>query len=143
LHVAPNAPNVIPGEVRLSIELRDLLRAKVQRLAAEVRARAKQVAVATRTVIEMPEREASAEALAAPEMMKAIEEAAAGLGLKSRRMPSGAGHDAAPMSALAPMGMIFVPSVGGVSHSPKEFTNWKDCAQGADVLLAAVLRAAG
>jgi N-carbamoyl-L-amino-acid hydrolase len=54
-------------------------------------------------------------------------------------MPSGAGHDAQMMAQLAPMGMIFVPSVGGISHSPKELTSWTDCANGANVLLHAVL----
>jgi beta-ureidopropionase / N-carbamoyl-L-amino-acid hydrolase len=55
------------------------------------------------------------------------------------RLPSGAGHDAQMMAQIAPMGMIFVPSVGGVSHSPKELTHWDDCARGANVLLGAVL----
>ena len=55
-------------------------------------------------------------------------------------LPSGAGHDAAPISALAPMGMIFAPSIGGVSHSPKELTTWEDCANGANVLLGTVLK---
>ena len=58
-------------------------------------------------------------------------------------MPSGAGHDAQNMAAVMPMGMIFVPSVGGVSHSPKELTAWQDCANGANVLLEAVLDLAG
>jgi N-carbamoyl-L-amino-acid hydrolase len=69
----------------------------------------------------------------------AIERAAGGLTLESRRLPSGAGHDAQMMAQLVPMGMIFVPSVGGISHSPKELTGWQDCAQGADVLLRTVL----
>ena len=54
-------------------------------------------------------------------------------------MPSGAGHDAQDMARLGPVGMIFVPSVGGISHSPKELTTWEDCARGADVLLKTVL----
>ena len=54
-------------------------------------------------------------------------------------MPSGAGHDAQDMAHIAPMGMIFVPSVGGISHSPKEFTTARDMANGADVLLRTVL----
>jgi N-carbamoyl-L-amino-acid hydrolase len=45
------------------------------------------------------------------------------------------------MAQLAPMGMIFVPSVGGISHSPKELTRWEDCTRGADVLLRTVLDA--
>jgi N-carbamoyl-L-amino-acid hydrolase len=68
-----------------------------------------------------------------------IEAAAAKLGLKTKRLPSGAGHDAQVMAALGPMGMIFVPSVGGISHSPREFSRWEDCARGADVLLETVL----
>jgi N-carbamoyl-L-amino-acid hydrolase len=47
------------------------------------------------------------------------------------------------MAAVGPMGMIFVPSVGGISHSPKELTAWEDCASGANVLLQSVLALAG
>jgi beta-ureidopropionase / N-carbamoyl-L-amino-acid hydrolase len=59
--------------------------------------------------------------------------------LRSSRLPSGAGHDAQMMARLGPMGMIFVPSVGGISHSPQELTHWDDCANGANVLLHAIL----
>ena len=77
--------------------------------------------------------------MADPEIQKTIEEAAAGLGLKTMRLPSGAGHDAQWMARLAPMGMIFIPSIGGISHSPKELTAWRDCANGANVLLQTIL----
>ena len=77
--------------------------------------------------------------MATPEVQNAIERAASSLDLRSSRLPSGAGHDAQMMALLGPMGMIFVPSVGGVSHSPKELTHWDDCARGADVLLRTVL----
>jgi len=56
-------------------------------------------------------------------------------------MPRGAGHDAQEISRIAPMGMIFVPSVGGISHSPREFTKADDVAHGAAVLLNAVITA--
>ena len=56
-------------------------------------------------------------------------------------MPSGAGHDAQAIAQLGPMGMIFVPSVGGISHSPREFTKPADIVNGANVLLGAVLGA--
>jgi N-carbamoyl-L-amino-acid hydrolase len=69
----------------------------------------------------------------------AIGKAAAALSLQTRRLPSGAGHDAQQIARLCPMGMIFVPSVGGASHSPKELTTWDDCARGANVLLGTVL----
>ena len=66
--------------------------------------------------------------------------AAKELGFKTMRLPSGAGHDAQIMAKLGPMGMIFVPSVDGISHSPQELTRWEDCANGANVLLGTVLR---
>ena len=74
-----------------------------------------------------------------PELQARIEEAAASLNLKTMRLPSGAGHDAQWMARLAPMGMIFVPSAGGISHSPKEFSRPKDIENGANVLLHTVL----
>lgn len=70
---------------------------------------------------------------------RAIERVARQLGLASRRLQSGAVHDAQMMAQLSPMGMIVVPSLGGISHSPRELTNWGHCAQGADVLLGTVI----
>lgn len=139
LNVTPNAPNVVPGVVKLTVELRDLDAAKVGRLAAQIRERTRQIASQTKTEIEMRPASHHEAALATPEVQKAIEAAAAKLGLKTRHLPSGAGHDAQMMSTLGPMGMIFVPSVGGISHSPRELTRWEDCARGADVLLHTVL----
>ena len=69
----------------------------------------------------------------------ALERAAAELGLSSMRMPSGAGHDAQALAAITPSGMVFVPSVGGVSHDPSEHTHWEDCVNGANVLLNATV----
>jgi N-carbamoyl-L-amino-acid hydrolase len=139
LNVTPNAPNVVPGLVRLTVELRDLDPAKVARLAAQVHERARQIAAQTKTEIELRPASHHEPALATPDVQKAIEAAAAKLGLATRHLPSGAGHDAQMMSTLGPMGMIFVPSVGGISHSPRELTKWEDCARGADVLLHTVL----
>jgi N-carbamoyl-L-amino-acid hydrolase len=73
--------------------------------------------------------------------MDAIDASAGALALPCRRLPSGAGHDAQELAHVAPMAMIFVPSVGGISHSPKEFTAAVDVAAGVDVLLNAVVRA--
>ena len=139
LEVTPNAPNVIPGAVRLSIELRDLSAEKLKRLAAPIRQRATEIGKQTRTSIEFTLLSSNIPANAAVEAQQAIERVAGRLGLGSRRLPSGAGHDAQMMAQLSPMGMIFVPSIGGVSHSPRELTHWNHCAQGADVLLGTVL----
>jgi beta-ureidopropionase / N-carbamoyl-L-amino-acid hydrolase len=142
LTVTPNAPNVIPGAVRLIVELRDLDPRKIQRLAGEIRKRVQEIAAATKTEIEMRQISHHDEALATPEVQKAIEAGAQRLGHQFRHLPSGAGHDAQPMATLGPMGMIFIPSVSGISHSPKEFSRWEDCARGADVLLETVLERA-
>ena len=64
------------------------------------------------------------------------------LGCSRVSLSSGAGHDGQSLSDLCPVGMIFVPSVDGASHSPREFTKWDDCVNGANVLLQAALRLA-
>jgi beta-ureidopropionase / N-carbamoyl-L-amino-acid hydrolase len=139
LEVSPNATNVIPGEVRMTIELRDLSPAKLERLAEKIKARAAAIASETRTEISMRRAGHMEPALASTEVQRSIEAAASRLGLASRHLPSGAGHDAQMMATLMPMGMIFVPSIGGISHSPKELTSWEDCANGANVLLETVM----
>jgi N-carbamoyl-L-amino-acid hydrolase len=130
---------VIPGLARLSIELRDLSPQKLTAIMEDIRARSRDIAANTQTTIEFVQLQNTAPAVATPEVQSAIERAAGSLGLNASRLPSGAGHDAQMMAQLGPMGMIFVPSVGGVSHSPKELTRWEDCARGADVLLRTVL----
>jgi N-carbamoyl-L-amino-acid hydrolase len=140
LEVSPNARNVVPGVVKHSIELRDLSPEKIARLGDEIQKRAQQIAQETKTDISMRKVEHDPPAVATPAIQSQIEAAAAGLGLKTMRLPSGAGHDAQVIATLGPMGMIFVPSVAGVSHSPKELTRWPDCANGANVLLQTVLR---
>ena len=68
-----------------------------------------------------------------------VASAAAELGLSARRMPSGAGHDAQSIALLAPVGMICVPSVAGISHAPEERTSASDITNGANVLLRTLL----
>jgi len=140
LEVFPNARNVVPGLVKHTIELRDLDAGKIALIGARIEKRAQAIAEATGTQIAMTRVERDEPALATPAIQRQIEAAAAALGLKSLHLPSGAGHDAAMIAHIAPMGMIFVPSLGGISHSPKELTRWEDCANGANVLLQSVLR---
>jgi N-carbamoyl-L-amino-acid hydrolase len=139
MEVSPNATNVIPGVVKHTIDLRDLDALKLTRIGDEIRGRARVIAAATRTQIDVERVTHHDAALAASAMKEAIARAADTLGLRSVRMPSGAGHDAQMAARLCPMGMIFVPSVGGISHSPRELTAWADCARGADVLLQTIL----
>jgi beta-ureidopropionase / N-carbamoyl-L-amino-acid hydrolase len=137
--VTPNAPNVVPGRVVQTIELRDLSAEKIARLAQEIQTRGADIARQTKTEITIRQIAHHDAALATPSVQSAIEAAAKKLGLATHRLPSGAGHDAQMMAVLGPMGMIFVPSVNGISHSPKELSRWEDCAHGADVLLQTVL----
>jgi len=139
MEVSPNASNVIPGQVRMTVELRDLSSAKIERLGVKIRERAAAIAAETRTELTMAKLVHNEAAVAAVEVQRAIESAASANRLDTRHLPSGAGHDAQMMATLMPMGMIFVPSVGGISHSPKELTSWQDCANGANVLLDTVL----
>ncbi len=139
MEVVPNSPNVIPGRVNLSVELRDLSESVLQALAGDIRQRAAAIAAETRTEIALTLASRNPPALAHDGVQQAVARAADRARLAAARLPSGAGHDAQMIAALCPMGMIFVPSVGGVSHSPLERTTWDDCARGAEVLLGAVL----
>ena len=121
------------------IELRDLSTVTLDSIAEEIRARAAAIATETRTTIQLTPASANPPAFADTAVQDVVERAAQSLNLSTVRMPSGAGHDAQMMAQLTPMGMIFVPSIGGISHSPKELTRWEDCANGANVLLQSVL----
>ena len=136
----PGAPNVIPGRVEATLELRDLDDAKVDRLAAAVMEEARKIAEADGTQVSF---RLLHENIAAPtddRVRRPIAEAAKARGLSTMTLPSGAGHDAQAMAQIAPVGMIFVPSIGGISHSPKEFSTPEDIANGANVLLGTILR---
>ena len=136
----PGAPNVIPGRVEATLELRDLDDAKVDRLAAAVMAEARKIAEADRTKVSFRLLHENIAAPTDPRVRAPIAEAARAMGLSTRVMPSGAGHDAQAMAQIAPVGMIFIPSIGGSSHSPKEFSTPEDIANGANVLLGTILR---
>ncbi len=139
IEVTPNAPNVIPGQAQLTIELRDLSEDKLVKLAEALRGEIPKIESATGTTIALTNASRNPAAAASGDVQAAIERAAGGRALETTRLPSGAGHDAQMMAQLMPMGMIFVPSIGGISHSPKELTPWADCANGANVLLQTIV----
>jgi len=137
----PGAPNVIPGKVVCSLELRDLDDHKIDSMYATIRKEADAIGKQNGTQFAFAELHVNTAAPTDARMRKIIADAAASLNLTTRQMPSGAGHDAQAMAMLGPIGMIFIPSVGGISHSPKEFSKPADIANGANVLLRAVLAA--
>lgn len=137
----PGAPNVIPGEVRMSLEIRDLSSPKIQSLYETIKNKAATIAEETGTDFSLAYIDGTGDpALTAPQIRKIIAQTASDLGLTHMQMQSGAGHDAQDMALIAPTGMIFVPSKGGISHSPEEFTSASDMANGANVLLNSILR---
>jgi N-carbamoyl-L-amino-acid hydrolase len=137
--VEPGAPNVIPGRVEFSIDLRDLDAAKVEQLWARMQSRFARIAQEESISLDCTPRSRVASALADPTIQAAIRTAASSAGLASMDLPSGACHDAQELARITKIGMIFVPSRGGISHSPKEFTTWEDVANGAEVLYRTVL----
>jgi N-carbamoyl-L-amino-acid hydrolase len=139
LHAEPGAPNVIPGRVTLSLEIRDLSMEGIDIVFDAIAARAADIARETGTSFAYDRFYVSRAAPTAPRIRDLVESSAAELGFSSRRMPSGAGHDAQSIALLAPVGMIFVPSVDGISHAPDEYTTPDDVTRGADVLLRTLL----
>ncbi len=142
LVVSPNTTNVIAAQVVLTVDLRDLRPAVLRRFSQRFEALAREIGSSTGTTFVLKGLVDSEPALADPQVMGWIGASAEALGLSTARMPSGAGHDAQEIARIAPMGMIFVPSVGGISHSPKEYTRPEDITNGANVLLNAVVAAA-
>ena len=136
----PGAPNVIPGKVVLSLELRDLDAGKIAQLYQKIFAEAQQIAESSGTKFDFKEINVNIPAPTDERIRRFIAESAGALGLSTKTMPSGAGHDAQDMARLGPVGMIFIPSVGGISHSPREFSRPEDIENGANVLLQALLK---
>lgn len=139
LSAEPGAPNVIPGRVTLSLEIRDLSMEKIEEVFRQLSSRAEVLGQQTGTTFSFERFYTSRAAPTAPAIRDVVERSAHGMGLSTLSMPSGAGHDAQSMAHLGPIGMIFVPSAGGISHAPEEFTEPEDVANGANVLLRTLL----
>ncbi len=136
----PGAYNVIPGKVVTSLGLRDLDAAKIQMMFQKIQDEVRQIEQATGTRFEFKQTNSTPPAPTDLRLRRVIDEAAKQLGFTTKFMPSGAGHDAQEMAHLGPAGMIFVPSVDGISHSPREFSRPQDITNGANVLLQALLK---
>lgn len=136
----PGAANVIPGRVTFPVELRDLDAAKIDRIAARILQRFEAIGREEKVNISCTNPDQHAPALTHPAFREAIRVSAREAGLATRDLPSGAGHDAQNVARFAPMGMIFVPSRAGISHSPLEYSSPEQVANGAEVLYRTILR---
>ena len=139
----PGAFNVIPGKVATSLELRDLDSTKVETLFEKVMVEVRRIETETGTKFDFKQVNGSKPALTDTRFRQTIDESAKQLGLTSKALPSGAGHDAQEIADICPVGMIFVPSRDGISHSPREFSKPEDIANGANVLLQSLLKLDG
>jgi beta-ureidopropionase / N-carbamoyl-L-amino-acid hydrolase len=136
----PGAGNVIPGEVKVNVELRDLSSEKIWKIYEDIEKSARKLSQESQTELSIKHIEvASKPAIADPMIRQIIKSEAEKLGLSTKSLPSGAGHDAQEMARIAPMGMIFIPSKDGISHAPDEFSTKEDIANGANVLLGTIL----
>jgi len=136
----PGAFNVIPGKVTTTLELRDLDAAKVGLLFDKIQTEVAQIEAATGTRFEFKQVNRSQPALTDERFRRAIDEAAKNQGLTTKLMPSGAGHDAQEIAELCPIGMVFIPSRDGISHSPREFSKAEEITNGVNVLLHSILK---
>lgn len=139
MSVLPGAPNVIPGEVKFTVDMRDLEPHKLATMGEQLQKRLPEIAARNGCTVEITKTGSHAAALTAEPLRRVIEQAADSLGLRHTRLPSGAGHDAQMMALLGPIGMIFIPSIGGISHAPGEHSRWEDIANGANVLMQTIL----
>lgn len=138
--VEPGSINTVPGKVTMSVDLRhsdvsllDRLEAEITRAVAALAGSEGTAGTVTRTMDVAPVRFDAA-------MQDNIEACAAKLGIATRRLPSGAMHDASNLARVMPSAMIFVPSRGGISHNESEWTDPAQVADGCEVLARAVLR---
>jgi N-carbamoyl-L-amino-acid hydrolase len=140
MKIEPGASNVIPGRVVFPVEVRDLDAEKIERVAARVLARFEAIGREENVQITCTPPDLHAPALTTPVFQEAIRASARDAGLAIMDLPSGALHDAQNAARFAPMGMIFIPSRGGISHAPTEYSSPVQVANGAEVLYRTLLR---
>jgi N-carbamoyl-L-amino-acid hydrolase len=142
IRVQPANVNVVPETVIMTLDLRNPLDAPLAETEASVRTFCAELAARDGIEISFRDLARFPATPFAEELIAGVEQSAAELGLPIRRMISGAGHDAQMMSRLCPTAMVFIPSIGGLSHNPAEFSTDEDMTAGANVLLNAAWRAA-
>ncbi|WP_008316707.1 Zn-dependent hydrolase [Leptolyngbya sp. PCC 6406] len=140
LNVLPNAVNIVPGRVDLSVDMRDLSCNCLHTMEQRLKQEAQGIAATHGVAITFKPLLCVEPTPAAPGIQGAIATVCDELGLSHCSLPSRAGHDALEIGRITDMGMIFVPSQAGISHSQAEYTSPEQCTQGATVLLHTFLK---
>ena len=139
VRVSPNAENVIPGQVDISVEFRDENLDRINDAGNRFKGICRETALHRDIDIDVEEIGLASPIPMNSRVREIIQEVSVSLGLKTAPLPSGAGHDAQSMAEITQVGMIFVPSVDGISHSPREYSSPEACADGTNVLLNSLL----
>jgi N-carbamoyl-L-amino-acid hydrolase len=140
INLAPGYFNIIPEAATVALELRSANEKQFKELKKRLLQEAQISAERFGLDLEIAFLGERQPAESDPRIQQAIQNAVQDLDLTSIPIVSRAGHDAQPISGLCPMGMIFVPSVDGISHAPEELTHWDDCINGANTLLQATIQ---
>ncbi|WP_188624541.1 Zn-dependent hydrolase [Caldalkalibacillus thermarum] len=135
LAVEPNVVNCVPGQVVFSVDIRHFDDATRRQTVHLVQEKISTIAVMAGVDIEINNLWETESTHFAQEIVDLVMQGAEQYGYSARRIVSGAGHDAKYINAIAPAGMIFVPSINGKSHCPEELTLMEDIEKGANVLL--------
>ncbi|MGH8766403.1 MAG: Zn-dependent hydrolase [Burkholderiales bacterium] len=143
MQVKPNSRNVVPGDVRMTVDLRNAKDATLTAMTEELKKNIKEIEGQTRTTIALKEVVYFPPSEFAPDLVASVREGSKSFGYSHRDMVSGAAHDAVYMSRIAPTAMVFVPCEGGISNNEIENARSEDIAAGCNVLLYAVLGRAG
>lgn len=143
IDLTPNLINVVPGSARMTVDVRNTDEAVLQRAESEIEAFIRDLTVREGVTVESRTLARFEPVVFDDRVVETVERFAQERGLSVRRMPSGAGHDAQMFARVCPTGMIFVPSVRGISHNPAEHTEAADLVSGTDLLLAVMVDLAG
>ncbi len=139
IDVFPNLVNVVPAKVTLTVDLRNTIESALQAAEARFAQFCEQLAVAEGVTITARTLARFEPVVFDPDVIDLVEKTAVAAGHATKRMPSGAGHDAQMLARVCPTAMIFVPSHRGISHNPAEHTDPADLEAGANVLLDVVV----
>lgn len=140
-HAKPGVLNVVPGEARLGVDLRDIDKASLDELNLELRNFVYELSCELKFSYEIRELSSDEPVKLSEHAINLLEDEAKKLGIKTLTLPSGAGHDAMNLTKLASsVGMLFIPCVDGISHNTKEAINFKDAVAATKILTNALIR---
>ncbi|NEQ51766.1 MAG: M20/M25/M40 family metallo-hydrolase, partial [Leptolyngbya sp. SIO3F4] len=140
IKLSPNVANTIPGRVEMTLDIRDLSNQRLDAMVDELKQKMDAIAIQTDTQIHIKPQLRNEPVPVNSHIYNTIAKVCDQLELPAQSLPSRASHDAQIIASITDMGMIFVPSQGGISHSETEYTTPEHCIQGANILLHTLLK---